>query len=105
MTHAHDCDAASDGLRTAIHRYFDLMYDCDTARFDEVFLPSAWLHRMVKGALVTWSAAEYRQSAVSTNTSRTVAITPAGRDPAAGLGRRPPSVGEGSSANPQPCIR
>jgi len=47
-------------LLEAIQRYFDLMYDCDLATFDSVFLPSARLNGLRDGALVVWPAAQYR---------------------------------------------
>lgn len=61
MHPADASDLASHGLPAAIDRYFDLMYACDTTLFDEVFLPTAWLHGLLDGKLVAWSAADYRQ--------------------------------------------
>lgn len=49
-----------DALTQAVQRYFDLMYDCDVARFDRVFRPSAQLHGFREGAMTMWPAAEYR---------------------------------------------
>jgi hypothetical protein len=45
----------------AIQRYFDLMYDCDVSRFDQVFHPTAQLHGVRDGALTVWPAATYRE--------------------------------------------
>ena len=47
-------------LTDAVHRYFDLMYDCDTARFDSVFARTVNLHGYRDGKLVAWSAGVYR---------------------------------------------
>lgn len=46
-------------LTAAVQKYFDLMYDCDTSRFHEVFCSTAQLHGFRDGRLVTWSA-EYK---------------------------------------------
>lgn len=48
------------GLLEALQRYFDLMHDCDTSRYDEVFLPTANLHGYRDGAMVAWSGDTYR---------------------------------------------
>jgi Putative lumazine-binding len=45
----------------AIQRYFNLMYDCDTSKFDQVFHPTAQLHGVRNGALTMWPAATYRE--------------------------------------------
>jgi hypothetical protein len=47
-------------LTAAVQKYFDLMYDCDTSRFHEVFCSTARLHGFRDGRLVTWSAEEYK---------------------------------------------
>lgn len=47
-------------LLEAIDRYFDLMYDCDVAKFDDVFLPSASLNGLRDGSLVVWPISQYR---------------------------------------------
>ena len=49
------------GVHAAIQRYFDLMYDCDLGRFDEVFHPTAQLHGVIDGQLTVWPAAAYRE--------------------------------------------
>ncbi|ROZ76461.1 nuclear transport factor 2 family protein [Ramlibacter sp. WS9] len=48
-------------VESAIQRYFDLMYDCEVGRFDEVFHPTAQLHGVMAGALTVWPAAAYRE--------------------------------------------
>jgi Putative lumazine-binding len=54
-------DAATHtALLEAVDRYFILMYDCDVARFDRVFAPSAQLHGLRDGNLRILPAAEYR---------------------------------------------
>jgi len=47
-------------LTEALQRYFDLMYDCDTSRFDRVFRSTVQLHGFRDGEMVTWSASTYR---------------------------------------------
>ena len=47
-------------LTEALQRYFDLMYDCDTSRFDRVFRSTVQLHGFRDGQMVTWSASTYR---------------------------------------------
>lgn len=61
MNPASEPQMANPALRAAVDRYFDLMYDGDIACFDDVFLPTAWLHGLVGGKLVAWSASDYRQ--------------------------------------------
>jgi hypothetical protein len=48
-------DADLAGLMAAVQRYLDLMYDCDTSRFDQVFRPTAHLHGFRDGAMQAWS--------------------------------------------------
>src|SRR5947207_15246584 len=48
------------GLIEAVQGYFDLMYDCDTARFDQVFLSTVHLHGFRDGQMMAWSAQTYR---------------------------------------------
>lgn len=45
----------------AVQRYFDLMYDCDTSRFDDVFRSTAQLHGVREGQLICWPAATYKE--------------------------------------------
>jgi len=47
-------------LTQALQRYFDLMYDCDTSRFDQVFWTTVQLHGFRDGRMVAWSASTYR---------------------------------------------
>jgi len=47
-------------LEQAVRKYFDLMYDCDTSRFDEVFSPTVQLHGYREGKLAVWPAQTYR---------------------------------------------
>ena len=53
-----DC-AAVQSLLDSIERYFDLMYDWDTSRFDAVFAPSAQLHGFRDGNLRILPARDY----------------------------------------------
>jgi len=48
------------GLAEAVQRYFDLMYDCDTSRFDRVFLSTAQLHGFRGSEMTVWPAQTYR---------------------------------------------
>lgn len=48
-------------LTEAVARYFDLMFDCDTSKFDQVFRSSAQLHGFRDGQMVVWSAATYKE--------------------------------------------
>lgn len=63
-------------LTEALQRYFDLMYDCDTSRFNQVFRPTVHLHGFRDGQMVAWSASTYkdildkRQSPKSLNAPR-----------------------------------
>ena len=47
-------------LMDAVQKYFDLMYDCDTSRFDDVFFPGVHLHGFRDGEMKTWSAPVYK---------------------------------------------
>jgi hypothetical protein len=55
----------STPLLAAVDRYFDLMFDNDVSRFDEVFAPSAQLHGLRDGQLRLLPAAEYKASLAS----------------------------------------
>lgn len=44
----------------AIASYFDLMYDCDVSKFDQVFAPTSQLHGFRDGRMTCWPAAEYK---------------------------------------------
>ena len=48
------------GLTEALQKYFDLMFDCDTSKFDQVFRSTAQLHGFRDGQMVVWSAETYR---------------------------------------------
>ncbi len=68
--------ACAVGLIEAIQKYFDLMYDCDTSRFDQVFRSTVQLHGYREGQMVAWPAQVYRdildkrQSPKSLNAAR-----------------------------------
>jgi len=47
-------------LIDTVQRYFDLMYDCDTSRFDQVFRSTAQLHGFREGQMTMWSAQAYK---------------------------------------------
>lgn len=48
-------------LTQAVQRYFDLMYDCDTSRFDRVFRATAQLHGFRDSEMAVWPAQEYKE--------------------------------------------
>lgn len=52
--------ACAVGLLEAVQKYFDLMYDCDTSRFEQVFAPTVQLHGFREGKMVAWLAPVYR---------------------------------------------
>ena len=54
--------APHDSLLDAVERYFDLMFDGDVSRFDEVFAPSAQLHGLRDGGLRRLSAQEFKNA-------------------------------------------
>ena len=68
--------AATRGLADGVERYFDLMYDCDVTKFDQVFRPTAQLHGFRQGEMTVWDATTYkdvlskRQSPKSQNAPR-----------------------------------
>jgi hypothetical protein len=76
MTTVLATGATLASLMAAVQKYFDLMYDCDTSRFDEVFRSTVNLHGFRDGAMQAWSAEVYRnilgrrQSPKSQNASR-----------------------------------
>jgi Putative lumazine-binding len=47
-------------LLDAVDRYFETMFDCDVARFDRIFAPTAQLHGLRDGQIRVLPAAEYR---------------------------------------------
>lgn len=48
-------------LTQAVQRYFDLMYDSDTARFDRVFRSTAQLHGFRDGQMTMWPAQTFKE--------------------------------------------
>jgi len=63
-------------LTEAIQKYFDLMYDCDTSRFEQTFRSTVQLHGFRDGQMMAWPAQTYRdildkrQSPKSLNAAR-----------------------------------
>jgi hypothetical protein len=49
-------------LLEAVQRYFDLLYDCDTSRFDRVFRSTAQLHGFREGKMIMWTAQAYKDA-------------------------------------------
>jgi Putative lumazine-binding len=49
------------GLTDAVQRYFDLMYDSDTSRFERVFRASAQLHGFREGQMTMWPAQTFKE--------------------------------------------
>jgi hypothetical protein len=55
-------DAATyESLIAAVEEYFEMMFDSDIGRFDQVFAPTAQLHGLRDGNLRILPAAEYRK--------------------------------------------
>jgi len=54
--------AAHHSLLDAVQRYFDLMFDSDVSRFDQVFAPSAQLHGLRDGNLRLLPTLEYKKA-------------------------------------------
>lgn len=48
-------------LIAAVENYFEMMFESDVGRFDQVFAPSAQLHGLRDGDLRVLPAAEYRR--------------------------------------------
>jgi Putative lumazine-binding len=48
-------------LIQAVQRYFDLMYDSDTSRFDRVFRATAQLHGFREGQMSMWHAQKFKE--------------------------------------------
>ena len=59
-----DCTIC-DSLLDAVERYFDLMFDSEVSRFDQVFAPSAQLHGLRDGNLRLLPAQEYKRALAS----------------------------------------
>lgn len=53
--------ATHKSLMAAVERYFEMMFDSDVDRFDQVFAPSAHLHGLRDGNLRILPAADYRK--------------------------------------------
>src|SRR5438270_13910803 len=53
-------ESSAAELIDAVQKYFDLMYDCDVSRFEEVFRSTAQLHGFRNGQLVMWPAEQYK---------------------------------------------
>jgi hypothetical protein len=57
--------AAAHGLVEAVQRYFDLMYDSDVSRFDQVFASTSQLHGLRDGRLALLTAQAFRDMLAS----------------------------------------
>jgi len=53
--------ASPTSLIQAVQRYFDLMYDADTTRFDSVFRTTSQLHGFQGDQMSMWPAAKYKE--------------------------------------------
>ena len=60
------------GLTQAVQRYFDLMYDSDTSRFDRVFRSSAQLHGFRDGQVSMWPAQTFKDVLASRPSPKSV---------------------------------
>jgi hypothetical protein len=54
--------ASISALTDAVHGYFDLVYDCDIGRFDQVFRPTAQLHGFWDGAMTLIPAQAFKDN-------------------------------------------
>jgi Putative lumazine-binding len=55
-------DAATHkALIAVVEQYFEIMFDSDVGRFDQVFAPTAQLHGLRDGNLQILPAVEYRK--------------------------------------------
>ena len=63
---------STESLARAVQQYFDLMYDCDTAKFDRVFRNTAQLHGFREGRMSMWSASEYKAVLAKRNSPKSV---------------------------------
>jgi Putative lumazine-binding len=54
-----------ESLTAAVQRYFDLMYDGDTSRFDRVFRTTAQLHGLRDGKMAMFTAQGYKELTAS----------------------------------------
>lgn len=52
--------ATSGSLIAAVERYFEMMFDYDVGRFEDVFAPTAQLHGLREGTLRVLTADQYR---------------------------------------------
>ncbi len=59
-------------LTQAVQRYFDLMYDSDTSRFDRVFRSSAQLHGFRDGQISMWPAQTFKDVLASRPSPKSV---------------------------------
>jgi Putative lumazine-binding len=57
--------STGQSLLGAVERYFDLMFDNDVSRFDQVFASSAQLHGLRDGHLRLLPAQDYRNALAS----------------------------------------
>ena len=57
--------ATCHSLLDAVDRYFDLMFDSDVSRFDQVFASSAQLHGLRDGNLRLLPARDYKNALAS----------------------------------------
>ncbi|TWT00324.1 nuclear transport factor 2 family protein [Reyranella sp. CPCC 100927] len=62
----------TSSLTQAIQRYFDLVYDGDVARFDQVFRPTAQLHGYWNGEMTLLSAQAFKESLASRPTPKSL---------------------------------
>jgi len=62
----------TSSLTQAVQRYFDLVYDGDVARFDQVFRPTAQLHGYWNGEMTLLSAQAFKESLVNRPTPKSL---------------------------------
>lgn len=59
-------------LTEAVQRYFDLMYDADTSRWDRVFRPTAQLHGLREGKMAMFTSQGYKELTASRPSPKSV---------------------------------
>jgi len=89
-------------LLDAVERYFDLMFDGDVERFDQVFAGSAQLHGLRDGNLLLRSAKDYK-TALASDPSPKAKSHPGVRRYCCSISLRPPKRSSKSVFASIPC--
>lgn len=65
-------NSSIQSLTAAVQRYFDLMYDGDTSRWDGVFRPTAQLHGLRDGKMAMFTSQGYKELTASRPSPKSV---------------------------------